>query len=204
MKTFAWIVLALLATSVGIYPILYLIADMSHGILSFKPDAVLNQKAFNIAFNLHIFGGGICLLIGWIQFIEKFRNTYLYVHRAIGKTYVLASLLSGIGGFYIAFYATGGIVSEFGFGTLAVLWLFTTSKAYMAIRHGRVQIHRAWMIRSYALTFAAVTLRIWVPLAQFGLHLDFIAAYQVIAWLCWVPNLIFAEWMVKRLEFSYC
>lgn len=198
MKTFAWIVIALLSTSIGIYPVLYFITDMSQGILSFKPESLLNQTAFKIAFNMHIIGGGICLLVGWLQFVEKFRNSYLHVHRAIGKTYILSCLLSGIGAFYLAFYATGGIVSELGFGTLALLWLYTTLKAYMAIRARRQHTHRAWMIRSFALAFAAVTLRIWLPLAQIGLHMDFISAYQVIAWLCWVPNLIVAEWIVRR------
>jgi hypothetical protein len=55
------------------------------------------------------------------------------------------------------------------------------------------------MIRSYALTFAAVTLRIWLPLGQV-LHFDFVEAYRVIAWLCWVPNLLAAEWILNNLK----
>lgn len=53
------------------------------------------------------------------------------------------------------------------------------------------------MIRCYALTFAAVTLRLWLPLAQFVLHIEFIPAYQAISWLCWVPNLLVAEMIVR-------
>jgi hypothetical protein len=54
------------------------------------------------------------------------------------------------------------------------------------------------MIRSYALTFAAVTLRIWLPLFQNGFGMEFISAYVIIAWLCWVPNLLWAEWYVRQ------
>ncbi len=53
------------------------------------------------------------------------------------------------------------------------------------------------MIRSYALTFAAVTLRIYLPLSQIA-GMPFDPAYQTISWLCWVPNLIVAEWIILR------
>jgi len=53
------------------------------------------------------------------------------------------------------------------------------------------------MTRSYALTFAAVTLRIYLPLSQVA-GIPFEPAYQTIAWLCWVPNLIVAEWLILR------
>jgi hypothetical protein len=66
------------------------------------------------------------------------------------------------------------------------------------------------MMRSYALTFAGVTLRFWVaalgmltiPLENFLqselLLDDFNRTYRLDAWLCWVPNLIIAEWLIRR------
>jgi hypothetical protein len=53
------------------------------------------------------------------------------------------------------------------------------------------------MLRSYALIFAAVTLRIELPLLIMALG-EFTPAYQVVAWLSWVPNLLWAEWYVRR------
>jgi hypothetical protein len=79
--------------------------------------------------------------------------------------------------------------------------LISTSAAYVYIRKGDINNHQVWMIRSYALTFAAVTLRIWLPMAQ-ALQIEFIEAYRVIAWLCWVPNLLIAQWIINRLPFS--
>ena len=64
--------------------------------------------------------------------------------------------------------------------------------AFVRIRQGNRVDHRRWMIRSYALTLAAVTLRLYLP-ASFGLGVPFASAYPVIAWICWVPNLIVAE-----------
>jgi hypothetical protein len=75
---------------------------------------------------------------------------------------------------------------------LACAWLFTTVRGFLRIRAGDDIEHRAWMIRSYSLTFAAVTLRIYLPLA-FAVGAPFSIAYPAIAWLCWLPNLIVAE-----------
>ena len=59
-------------------------------------------------------------------------------------------------------------------------------------------VTRAWMTRSYALTFAAVTLRLYLPVAIIA-HWDFDASYRAISFLCWVPNLIVAEaWLRLR------
>jgi hypothetical protein len=54
------------------------------------------------------------------------------------------------------------------------------------------------MIRSYSLAFAAVTLRIYLPIAVAVMRIPFDQAYPAIAWLCWVPNLIVTEWWVLR------
>jgi hypothetical protein len=59
------------------------------------------------------------------------------------------------------------------------------------------------MIRNFSLTFAAVTLRIYVPLS-IALGIPFEQAYPAIAWLCWVPNLAVAEWaLVPRITSSH-
>ncbi len=60
-------------------------------------------------------------------------------------------------------------------------------------------LHRIWMIRSAGLTFAGVTLRLWLP-AQLIFGVPFDVAYQVVAWVCWVPNLIVAEYFVRKLK----
>ncbi len=199
MKTFRWIIFAFLAIGVGLYPIIYLLINARFGLLSSKPDELLQNQLWNIAFYQHIFLGGVALLSGWSQFNERFRNRNLAIHRALGKIYVIVCLLSGSAGLYLAFYATGGWVAGLGFGGLAVSWLVTTSMAYYSIRNKEIVKHQQWMIRSYALTFAAVTLRVYLPLSQIA-QIDFIDAYRVIAWVCWVPNLLVAEWMIKRLN----
>ena len=98
---------------------------------------------------------------------------------------------------YIGFFATGGLVSSLGFICLGVIWFYTTLMAYIHIKNKRINQHQQMMIYSYAACFAAVTLRIWLPLLilTFG---DFITAYKIVAWLCWIPNIIIANLIVRR------
>ena len=92
--------------------------------------------------------------------------------------YVLAVLFGAVAGFALAPHSFGGWVAHAGFGLLAVCWLGATLNAYRHIRRGEVNAHRNWMIRSYALTLAAVTLRIWLPSSQLA-GLAMAVAYPV-------------------------
>ncbi len=193
----AWFVFVFLAIGVGLYPLLYFVFDDDFGLLASKSDELLANVLWNIGFYGHILLGGVALLVGWVQFSKKLRNTNLKRHRTIGKIYVVAALISGVCGFFIAFYANGGLITTIGFMCLAIIWLFSTLKAYFAVRKGDLQLHQGMMIYSYAACFAAVTLRIWLPLLSLVFQ-DFTIAYRIVAWLCWVPNIIVAFFWIKK------
>ena len=130
--------------------------------------------------------------LGPLQFSSRLRSRRLALHRWIGRLYLGAGVLIGGGaGFYMALHAFGGLAARLGFACLAVAWLYTGLRAYLAIRARNIPLHRAWMVRNFALTFAAVTLRIYVPASMAG-AVAFEAAYPYIAWACWIPNLIAA------------
>src|SRR5919198_2361138 len=88
-----------------------------------------------------------------------------------------------------------GAVSHLAFLFLGIGVLVTPTTAFLRIRRGNVQSHREWMTRSYALIFAAVMLRIYLPILRpaLGEH----TAYLIVSWACWVPNLVFAEWFIR-------
>jgi len=203
-KNLPWIIFAFFAIAIGLYPLIYYIFDMhGKGLWRSKTEELLENTIWHTAFYIHITFGGIALLTGWTQFNRRLREKYLNTHRLIGKIYVPSVFLSSIAGFYIAFFAYGGIASTLGFGALATLWFFTVLKAYTSILKRDFKQHENWMIRNYALAFAAVTLRLWLPFSQAALHMEFITAYRIISWLCWVPNLIIAEIIVnKRASFE--
>jgi len=194
------ILLAVPAIIVGLYPLTYFFVDRKFGLLQSKTAAVLTNTSWNIAFYTHIFSGGIALLIGWIQFNEKFRVKRLAWHRNIGKVYVTTALISSICSMYIALYATGGIVASSGFLLLGLTWFYSTYRAYTSIRKMDIKSHQKMMTYSYAACLAAVTLRIYLPLLVNAFH-DFTTAYLIVAWLCWIPNLVVAYYITKRQQF---
>jgi len=200
----AWFFFAFLAIGISLYPLLYgylAYIGVEEALRLRKTAELLSNVIWNTGFYTHISFGGIALLVGWVQFSKRFRNANLKRHRLIGKIYMISVLISGLAGFYIAFYATGGLVAKLGFGSLAIIWLYTTSMGYRTIKNGDIQKHQVFMIYSYAACFAAVTLRLWLPMltVAFG---GFIPAYQAVAWLCWVPNMIFAYYWVRRKNFE--
>ncbi len=118
-------------------------------------------------------------------------------HKLTGALYIAACLGGGVTGLVLALGTTAGPVAVAGFGLLALSWLYTNTLGLRAVLAGRYDEHRRWMIRSYALTFAAVMLRLYLPIAP-SLGYEFMPAYVAISWLCWVPNLIIAELFLVR------
>jgi uncharacterized membrane protein len=179
--------LALLVSSYA-FPLLF--------VPSIRPP-FLRTSVVPLAVPFHLAGGALALALGPFQFDDRLRLRNPRRHRWIGRTYVVSVLLGGIAGFALATVSQGGMAAHLGFATLAVLWLFTVARAYVLIRSGDDLNHRRWMIRNYALTFAAVTLRIYLPLSSV-MGVPFAVAYPIIAWLCWVPNAIVAERILAR------
>ncbi len=197
-RNLLWIPFAAFAIGVGLYPLTYYIFDMhGKGLWSGKTNELIANTAWHTAFYCHITFGGIALLTGWTQFSKGLRARYTSAHRTVGKIYVVAVTLSSLAGFYIALFASGGITASLGFGLLALSWLLSVWKAFVSILKRDFKQHENWMIRNYALTFAAVTLRIYLPASQMA-NIDFIAAYRVISWLCWIPNLLVAQIIVIK------
>ena len=189
MKKLAWIIFGSLCVLISFYPIKYLLADKPVALLLSKSAELLGSNIYNTFFYTHITLGGIALLIGWLQFSKKLRRNYIKLHRTIGKIYVTSVLISGPAGFYIAFFASGGLSPKLGFSIGALLWTIFTYLGYNSIRKGNIETHRKFMMYSYAGTFGAVTLRLWLPLLIF-IFGEFLMAYQIVAWLSWIPNIL--------------
>ena len=199
MKKASWVLVGILATSIGLYPLTYFVLDREFGLLASKSAELLSDNLWNIAFYGHILLGGLALLIGWLQFNDKWRRKNIKLHRTVGKTYVIAVLISGFCGLYIAVFATGGIASILGFFSLGLVWLSTTILAFAAIKKGKLALHQKFMIYSYAACFGAVTLRIWLPTLT-SIIGEFTPAYRIVAWLAWVPNIIVAYFIVRKTQ----
>jgi len=158
------------------------------------PDMKANFLAHSTGIYTHAFASSVALVLGPFQFSTRLRQKHTAIHRWLGRAYLAVGVLvGGLSGLYMSQYAFGGLFARLGFAALAGLWLYTGFRAYLAIRRGRIVEHRQWMVRNFSLTFAAVTLRLYLP-ASMAAGIEFAIAYPIIAWLCWVPNVVFAEW----------
>jgi hypothetical protein len=144
----------------------------------------------------HVAGAGTALLVVSLQLLPAIRRRRA-IHRWIGRVYGGAVVIGGAAGLALSVGTTAGPVAGLGFGLLAVVWIYVTGQGWLTARARRFDEHRRWMIRSFSLTFAAVTLRIYMPLAGIA-GLDMAQAYVAIAWLAWVPNLLVAELYLRR------
>ena len=192
-KITIWVVL-ILSVGVAGYAI-YSYAALPPG-STVAPAMKATYQAHKARILIHVFCAAIALVTGPLQFIPAIRQRRA-IHRRIGYVYFSAVLTGGVAGLAMAFIAYGGLVSQLGFGALAVLWLYTAAMALLAIRRKSYVAHEVWAIRCFALTFAAVTLRLYLG-TFFALGFAFDAFYPALAWLCWVPNLLFVEWVVLR------
>jgi len=151
------------------------------------------------AFFIHVYASMWVLFAGFTQFSKRLLKNRPRLHRILGYIYVTDVLLiTGPAGLVMGFYANGGIFSRIAFVSLAILWMFFTATALIRAKQKNFKAHRKYMIRSYALTLSALTLRAWKYAITNSVELPPMDVYRVVAWLGWVGNLVFAEWYLWR------
>ena len=193
-KWAGWSIMLLLAAGVAGYALTGVIAGI---------EIVLPQMAYHLPERalfaiLHFGVGGLVLVIGPFQFVPAIRAGWPTLHRWMGRVYVLGCVGSGMAGFVLASNTNAGPVARTGFSLLAAAWLATTIMAFIKARQRNFNEHKRWMIRSYALTLAAVTLRIYLPASMIGFGMSFAQVYPAISFACWVPNAIIAELILRK------
>jgi uncharacterized membrane protein len=200
MRIASFFVLTLLSLGIALYAIVgYALAPLGTLV---HPDMRAVFETHPLGIYTHIFASAVALSLGPFQFSSRLRVSYIRLHRWSGRAYLgIGVLFGGLAGLYMSLNAFGGIASRLGFGCLALTGLFTGLCAFLAIRRGDVAAHRRWMVRNFALTFAAVTLRVYLP-SSIAMGIAFEVAYPVIAWLCWVPNLLVAEMLFNKVKDS--
>ena len=146
----------------------------------------------------HVISAPLALTFGAMNMIDRRRKKRRVLHRWTGRAYGISIIVGSVSGLIMAIGAEGGAIAGFGFGTLAILWFVTTAQAIRFAIARDFKSHRRWMIRSFALTLAAVTLRIYLPFFMIFGEMTYTQASLWVAWLCWVPNLALAEWWLRR------
>lgn len=162
------------------------------------PPPILANR-FAAAFLLpHVGGGVTALVVGPLQFVRRIRTRWPAFHRVTGRAYLAACGIGAPAGLMLALGTTAGPVAVMGFAIPAILWPVFTWLGWRAAVERRFQDHREWMIRSYAITANAITLRLMLPASMLLLGFDFIPAYRAISWLSWMTTLALFEIAIRR------
>jgi hypothetical protein len=154
---------------------------------------------------LHFAAGGIVLALGSIQFISSLRARYPSVHRWLGRVYVLAAFSTGVGGltFILVKGTIGGTMMNIGFGLYGVLTVLAAVMAYLHARARRLELHRAWAMRLFALALGSWLYRMdygfWFLLADGAGHQkNFGGPFDMVMdFFFYIPNLILVEWLLR-------
>ncbi|MBV9241044.1 MAG: DUF2306 domain-containing protein [Acidobacteria bacterium] len=177
--------------------VVYIPYNTDVGFLRIKQDYI-DLDVWRTAFFVHVYMSIWVLLAGFTQFSERIRDYRPRLHRTLGYLYAIDVIfITGPAGLIMGFYANGGITSKTAFVTLAIGWVTATGLAVKKAKDGDYVAHRDWMIRSYALTLSALTLRAW----KWGINNSFdfppMDVYRAVAWLGWVPNILLAECLIR-------
>lgn len=201
MKNILYGLLSFLAIGMGLvlywHNSVFVFDSPDNGFLLTKTESV-RYSVYLPAFYTHIVTGSIVLITGVLQLSQWIRAQYPVWHRVLGRVYIFTILIfTGPSGLVMAVYANGGPAAGVGFALLALLWWFFTWKGFRNAIYKQLEIHREFMLRSYALTFSAVTLRLYsFFFALAGFRGETI--YILIAWLSWVPSLIVIEIYLRQ------
>lgn len=203
MKKTAWI-----AFVIGILYASYLLLllslpylEMRRGIDFLKTKQLIYHiRHWRYSFYIHVFTSILIITSGLFQFSKTILNKYTKIHRISGFIYLVTTLLiSGPAALVMSFYANGSYPAQTSFVILSILWLGTTFLAYHYVRKKDYEKHGKWMVRSYALTLSAVSLRLYSYLFDvFHLRMDPFDLYILLSWLSWTVNLVLAEILIKR------
>jgi uncharacterized membrane protein len=161
---------------------------------------------------VHVLTAATALLLGVLQLVPRLRARRA-LHRRLGRAFLVVGVVAfGLTGIPLAVTTPNGDVTRYGILLPAIGWLVCAGLGWSAIRAGRLADHRAWMIRTYALTFFAMTARMVVPVliaVQMPFQADRSpgAVRELVAgtipygqWLGWIIDLAVAEYVIRRLR----
>lgn len=114
---------------------------------------------------LHVILGGVYLALAPFQFVKRIRSRYLGYYRRTGRLLVAIGLVVGVTALFVGFAIPfSGWGERMVIGLFGGLFLLALVKGFVHIRTGRVNLHREWMLRAFAIGLSIATMRlIFVP-----------------------------------------
>lgn len=158
-----------------------------------NPDAYTMFWTRRVWLWTHLAGGAIAISLGLVQFLTQWPRAYGRVHRWTGRGYMVGILIASAGATGLIATSPAPFAIRLAFAFTAWAWLVTCLAGLLAIRYGRVEIHRRWMIRAYLVTLAPITFRLLIKtpgVMTLAPPPDVIAA---LLWVSWILPLVVYE-----------
>ena len=142
---------------------------------------------------IHVFTGIVAIILGPFQFMRSIRSKRMPLHRTMGKVYLVAILISGTCGIYLSLTSRVNLAYAMGLFFLSVSWLVSAYLAYISVRRKNIEQHKEWMLRSYTVTLAFVTFRVFEDILH---SMDLWERWEILtlmSWACWAVPLLIIE-----------
>jgi len=194
----------------GLYILLFFGGAAAHGALDRWNESLdhlhpVNAPAATAGIGFHFLAGGLLLILGPIQLIGGIRRAVPAFHRWLGRLYVLSAGIAGAGGltFILANGTVGGPVMSTGFGLYGALVVTAAMVSYVHARARRLETHRAWAIRLFALVVGSWLYRMeyafwFMAIGRAGHTTSFHGLFDhVMTFFFYLPNLAVAELFIR-------
>jgi uncharacterized membrane protein len=115
----------------------------------------------------HIAAGVLAMLSGPLQFSRRLRQRNPKGHRLLGRVYVVSVLIAAVLAIILSYKRDISHTTPYFFmasSLQASVWIVTTIVAFLLARSRHITEHREWMVRSYAVTFTFIGIRVLVRL----------------------------------------
>ena len=130
--------------------------------------------------------------------LADFAIVFRKLHRVVGRIYVAGVFVAAPLGFYIQYFQERmGDPRSFSIAAAvdAALWMITTGIALVFILKGKVQEHRQWMTRSFAVALVFLDVRVIGGVGAWD-NLD-AHANETIVWTCLAFSILSADLVLQ-------
>src|SRR5712691_12839616 len=180
----------------------YVLRHNEHFLIDAKDPNWAHIHSFRWYLLPHGIMGACALLLGPLLFSDRLRQRFAEFHRVVGRFYVAGVFIGAPMGLYIQYFEErmGGTRSfSFAAGTDAALWMLTTAVAIFFILKGKIQQHRQWMTRSFAVAIVFLEVRVVGGVTGLG-KVAGGAFDETVVWACAAFSLLFADVVLQWQE----
>jgi len=171
----------------------YVLRHNEHFLIDSKDPIWQHYQPFKWKLLPHGLAGACALLLGPMQFSDRLRHRFAKFHRIAGRFYVAGVFIAAPLGFYIQHFEEriGGTRSFTVLAAVdATLWMITTGIAFACILKGKVEQHRRWMTRSFAVAIVFLEIRVVAGITGWDTMPNVI---ETVGWVCLAFAILLAD-----------